>query len=56
MAITVLIETCYPEISIDDASRFVVLYDLFDSATSENAVKMLKEAIKKVRKACCDSV
>ena len=32
---------------LDDASRFVVSYGLFDSATSENAVKVLKEAIKK---------
>ncbi|MFN3654854.1 MAG: DDE-type integrase/transposase/recombinase, partial [Candidatus Nitrosotenuis sp.] len=32
---------------LDDASRFVVSYGLFDSATSENAVKVLKEAIQK---------
>ncbi|MEM4391745.1 MAG: DDE-type integrase/transposase/recombinase [Candidatus Nitrosotenuis sp.] len=32
---------------LDDASRFVVSYGLFDSATSENAVKVLKEAILK---------
>lgn len=32
---------------LDDASRFVVSYGLFDSATSENTVKVLKEAIRK---------
>jgi putative transposase len=31
----------------DDASRFIVGYGIFDSATSENAVKVLKEAIQK---------
>lgn len=32
---------------LDDASRFVVSYGLFDSATSENAVAVLKRAIQK---------
>lgn len=32
---------------LDDASRFVVSYGLFDSATSENAVATLKKAIQK---------
>ncbi len=35
---------------LDDASRFVVSYGLFDSATSENAVAMLKKAIQRYGK------
>jgi len=32
---------------LDDASRFIVSYGLFENATSENTVAVLKEAIKK---------
>jgi putative transposase len=35
---------------LDDASRFVVSYGLFDSATSENAVATLKKAIQRYGK------
>lgn len=35
---------------LDDASRFVVSYGLFDSATSENAVAVLKKAIQRYGK------
>lgn len=35
---------------LDDAFRFVVSYGLFDSASSENTVKVLREAIQKYGK------